>query len=825
MTDKNDEKPVVGGKVNPQVITDEMKTSYLNYAMSVIVGRALPDVRDGLKPVHRRVLFAMNDMGLTHEKSFKKSARIVGEVLGKYHPHGDVAVYDTAVRMVQDFSLRYPLIKGQGNFGSIDGDSPAAMRYTEIKLAKIANEMLDDIDKDTVTFTPNFDESLEEPTVLPARLPNLLINGSSGIAVGMATNIPPHNLREVCEATIRVLETPEVTINELMDVIKGPDFPTAGIIQGNAGIFEAFATGRGRVIIRSKLRKEDKAGKKRIIISEIPYQVNKSQLLEEIAENVKDKKIEGVSDIRDESNREGIRVIIELKRDANAEVVENQLMTHTRLKVTFGIIMLTLVNNQPKVLTLKEIIEEYLKHRVIIITKKTEYELKKAQEKAHILEGLLIALKNIDEVIRKIKASKDADEAKTTLMIDYDLSDLQSKAILEMRLQKLASLEQEKIRQDHRDILTEIKRCEEILASELMIKEIIKKELTEIKEKYGDQRRTIIEEGGDDDIEIEDLIKPEEVVVTESQAGYLKRIPIDTYKEQRRGGKGIIAAETKEEDVLCRVFVANTRSFLLLFTNHGQIHWLKVYKIPESNRYSKGKPVINLVRLADGEKINAIVPVREFDDKHHLLMITKNGVAKKTNLSEYSRPRDGGIIAINLDDKDTLVSVKLVKTNDQIVVGTKLGMAVKFKESDIRPVGRNARGVRGINLKEGDEVIGALKGTDEESILTLTENGYGKRTKIEEYRLVKRGGIGVINIQCSDRNGKVVNIMRVTDEDGILLISKKGIIIRTRAKDLSVIGRNTQGVRLMKLEAGDKVVSAAKVINEEVATPQNVEEV
>ena len=801
-------------KIVPQVIEEEMERSYLDYAMSVIVGRALPDVRDGLKPVHRRILFAMNDMGMVHTKPFKKCARIVGEVLGKYHPHGDIAVYDALVRMAQNFSMRYPLIEGQGNFGSIDGDSAAAMRYTECRLARIADEMLLDIDKETVEFAPNFDGSLKEPLVLPAKLPNLLVNGSSGIAVGMATNIPPHNLKEIAEGIISLVDNPEVTVEELFKIIKGPDFPTGGIISGTNGIKECYLTGRGRIIVKAKAEIEKHGERERIIVTEIPYQVNKSLLIEEMAECVKDKRIKGISDIRDESAREGIRVVIEIKRDTPANVVLNQIYKHTRMTTTFGAIMLALVNNEPKTLNLKEILGEHLQHRRIIVRKRTEFDLKKAQERAHILEGLIVAINNIDEIVKRIKASKNVDEARNMLIGNYKLSDAQARAILDMKLQKLSSLEQEKIRKEHKDLLQLIQELKSILASEQKILDIIKKELKELSEKFGNERKTKIEFVEEEELVIEDLIKEESVVVTISHAGYVKRIPADTYRAQQRGGKGVIGAGTRDEDFIERLFIASTHSYILFFTNKGNVHWLKVYRIPEASRQAKGTAVVNLLQIDKDEKIAAFVRVDEFDDKHYLVLATKKGTIKKTNLIEYSRPRQSGIIAIVLEEGDTLVNALLTDGDKQIILGTKNGMAIKFHESDARPIGRTSKGVRGIMLKEEDEVVGMDLANDEKALLTITENGYGKRTGFVEYRRIGRGGVGVINIQCTERNGQVAVIMAVEEEDEVMLISKDGIIIRMPAKGISVIGRNTQGVRLMKLEGGDKVISAAKVVNE-----------
>lgn len=802
-------------KIVNQLIEEEMERSYLDYAMSVIVGRALPDVRDGLKPVHRRILFAMNDMGMHHNKPFKKCARIVGEVLGKYHPHGDIAVYDSLVRMAQDFSLRYMLIDGQGNFGSIDGDSPAAMRYTECRLAKIAEEVIADIDKETVDFIPNFDGSLKEPIVLPSKIPNLLVNGSSGIAVGMATNIPPHNLKEIADGVVALIDNPNISIEQLMEIIKGPDFPTSGIILGTNGIKECYLTGRGKITVKARAVIEEHKERHKIIVTEIPYQVNKSMLVEEMADCVKDKRIQGISDIKDESNREGIRIAIDIKRDANSNLVLNQLFAYTRMTTTFGAIMLALVNNEPLTLNLKQMLDEYLKHRKIMVRKRTEFDLKKAQEKAHILEGLIIALNHIDEVVRKIKASKTVEIARDMLMADYDLSEMQAKAILDMKLQRLSSMEQEKIREEHKGLLALIEELKLILASEQRILAIIKDELSELKEKYGDARKTAIElVEGEDELIIEDLIKEENVVVTISHAGYIKRIPAETYKSQNRGGRGVMAAGTREEDFIENLFIASTHSHILFFTNKGNVHWLKVHRIPEASRQAKGTAIINLIPLEKDEKIAAFVQVREFDDKHYLVLATKDGTVKKTNLIEYSRPRQGGIIAITLDEGDNLVNAVLTDGEKQIMLATKNGLAIKFHEEDARPIGRTSKGVRGIMLKDKDEVMGMELARDDKTLLTVTENGYGKRTMISEYRAISRGGVGVINIQCTERNGCVASIKAVEEEDEIMLLSKKGIIIRCPAKDISVIGRNTQGVKLMKLEEGDKVVGAAKVIKE-----------
>ena len=801
-------------KIIPRVIEEEMKKSYIDYAMSVIVGRALPDVRDGLKPVHRRILFAMQELGLLHNKPFRKCARIVGDTLGKYHPHGDMAVYDSLVRMAQEFSMRYPLVMGQGNFGSVDGDSPAAQRYTEAKLSKIAEEMLADIDKNTVDFSPNFDGSLKEPTVLPSKIPNLLVNGSSGIAVGMATNIPPHNMSEIIDATAALIDSPEIPVYDLMKHVKGPDFPTGATIIGKEGIGLAYTTGRGKVTLRAKSEIIEEKGRQKIIITEIPYQTNKSVMIEEMATLVKEGKITGISDIRDESDKDGIRVVIEIKKDSNPQVVLNQLHAHTKMEHTFGIIMLSLVNNEPKVLNLKETIQQFIIHRQKVVRRRTEFELNKAAERAHILEGLIIALKDIDNVVKKIKASRDVQAATIILIKDYSLTDIQAKAILDMKLQRLASLEQEKIKKEHEDLLKLIKELKEILASEQKILEIIKTELQEMKEKYGGRRKTEIVEGEAEEMSAEDLIKPEDVVVTVTHAGYIKRMPLDVYKSQGRGGKGVVAADTKEEDFVEDIFVANTHSYILFFTSKGRVHWLKVHELPVASRQARGKAIVNLLQLKEDEKVSAFVPVKEFDNKHFLIMATKNGTVKKTNLELYSNPRKGGIIGITIDEGDQLIEVVLTSGSNQIMLATKKGMAAKFMEEDVRPCGRSAMGVRGIKLREGDEVVGMVIAEDEKALLTVTENGYGKRTAISEYRLIGRGGVGVINIQCSERNGNVVAIKTVTEDDEIMLVSQKGIMIRVPVKEISVISRNTQGVRLMKLEEGDRLSAAAKIAKE-----------
>jgi len=800
-------------KIIPQIIEQEMKSSYLDYSMSVIVGRALPDVRDGLKPVHRRILYAMYKMGMFHNKPFKKSARIVGEVLGKFHPHGDVAVYDSLVRMVQDFSLRYPLIKGQGNFGSVDGDSAAAMRYTEAKLSKLAEDMLQDIEKKTVKFVPNFDGSLKEPLFLPSKLPNLLINGSSGIAVGMATNIPPHNIKEVSDSIIYLIDNPDCPVNELMQFVKGPDFPTAGIISGKSGIKNAYATGKGRVIVKARHHIEEGKTTKRIIVSEIPYMVNKSQLLDEIATLVNNKKIKGISDLRDESDRKGMRIVISLKKEANPDIVMNQLLKHTRLKVTFGVIMLALVNGQPKILNLKELIQNYIDYRRKVVRKRTEFDLAKAEDRSHILHGLLIALQNINETVKMVKESDSAEEAKKILISKLKITEKQALAILDMKLQRLTGLEQDKIKNENKELLDLIKQLKIILADENEILKIIKKELDDLKNKYGDERKTEIVEEEEEEITAEELIAPEDMVITITHSGYIKRQALGTYRQQKRGGRGVIAAGTRDEDFVEDLFIANTHDYILFFTNEGKVHWLKVYEIPEGTRQAKGKAIVNLLKLDEKEKITAFVPVKKFEG--FLAMVTKKGTVKKTALEHFSNPRRGGIVALNLDENDKLVDVILTDGSKQLIIATKNGQAVRFNEKDIRPMGRTAKGVRGIRLKDQDEVIGMVLAEDEKTLLTITENGYGKRTKISEYRLISRGGSGVKNIICSERNGKVVAIKNVIDSDELMLISQHGIMIRVPAKDISVIGRATQGVRLMKLGEKDKVVAAAKIVKEE----------
>lgn len=797
-------------KIVSRVIEDEMKEAYVNYAMSVIVGRALPDVRDGLKPVHRRILYAMYDMGMFHNKPSKKCARIVGEVLGKYHPHGDTAVYDSLVRMAQDFSLRNPLIKGQGNFGSIDGDNAAAMRYTEAKLNKLAEEMLKDIEKNTVDFKDNFDGSLQEPSVLPNKLPNLLVNGSSGIAVGMATNIPPHNIKEVCDATIMVIDDPEISTQDLMEIIPAPDFPTGGEVACGASLLYAYEKGRGKVVIKSVVDMEDD----KIVVKEIPYQVNKGELIDQIAELVRDKKVEGIRNINDESDREGIRIVIDLKKDADSNVVLNQLYKYSRLKVSFGINLLALVNNQPKTLGLREILQHHVGHRKEVITRRTRYDLEHAQKRLHILEGLLAALNNVDEVIAGIKRSGTIEEAKGFLMDSYSLSEIQAKAILDMKLQKIASLEQEKIRNERGELVEKIKYFEEILASEVKVLSLVKEELEEIKSTHGDERRSKVVLSEDEDVDMEELIKEETVIVTMTNSGYVKRTSLDTYKTQKRGGKGVKAAGMKDEDFVERLYVTSTHAYLLFFTDKGQVYWLKVYNIPEAGRQAKGKHLANILEKGQDEKVTAIVPVRDFMEGY-LFMATKNGTVKKTSLEDFSRPRRGGIRAISLDDDDTLVGVKYTSGDREIILATQNGQANRFKESDVRPMGRTARGVRGIRLSRGDKVIGMLAAEEDKNILTVTEKGYGKRTPVSEYRLCNRGGKGVINIKITEKNGPVEAVMLVDGSEEIMLVSKGGIAIRVKCSGISVIGRAAQGVRVMRLNEDDSLAAAARIVLDE----------
>jgi DNA gyrase subunit A len=802
-------------KIVPVYIEDEVKDSYLNYAMSVIVGRALPDVRDGLKPVHRRILYAMQELSLDHTKSYKKCARIVGEVLGKYHPHGDVAVYDTLVRMAQDFSLRYPLVDGQGNFGSVDGDAAAAMRYTEARLAAIADEMLRDIDKETVNFGPNFDSSLKEPLLLPSALPNLLVNGSSGIAVGMATNIPPHNLNEVADAIIYLLDNPEAEIKDLMRYVKGPDFPTGGIICGKTGIKEAYFSGKGKVTVRARATIEhQKGGKDLIVVTEIPYQVQKTSIIENIAELVEDKKIEGISDVRDESDKDGMRIVLELKRDAEAQIILNQLFKHTQLEGTFGIIMLALVENRPRVLNLHQVLECYVDHRKIIIRRRTQFELDKALKRAHILEGLKIALKFIDRIIKVIKTSKSVQAAKESLMKEFGLSDLQAQAILEMQLQRLTALERDKIDAEYAELLKKIEICRAILASEKKIEGIIKDDLEELKKKYGDERRTEIV-GEVEELNVEDLIADEDAVVTISHGGYIKRLPVSAYRKQKRGGKGSTGAELREEDFSEHLFVASTKDYLLVFTDKGRVHWLKVYEIPQASRISKGKAVINLLQLAADEKVSATIPVKDFVGDKFLVMGTKTGLIKKTRLDEYNNPRKGGIIGITIEKGDELIGVSLTDGKQEMLLATRLGKAIRFSEAQVRDMGRAAKGVKGISLAKGDQVIAMETPEKDNTILTVTELGFAKRTPVAQYRIQSRGGKGIINIKVTKKNGSAVNLKTVSDKDELMVITQNGMFLRCPIKDIRATGRSSQGVRLIKLNDKDIVSTVAQVIAEE----------
>ena len=802
-------------KIVPVTIEDEMKGSYIDYAMSVIVARALPDVRDGLKPVHRRVLYGMYELGLFHNKPFKKSARIVGEVLGKYHPHGDAAVYDTMVRMVQDFSLRYPLVEGQGNFGSVDGDSPAAMRYTEARLSRIAEEMLRDLDKNTVDFVPNFDDSLQEPVVLPSYIPNLLINGASGIAVGMATNIPPHNLNEIVDGLVALIKDPDIPDEKLMKYVTAPDFPTGGIIYGYEGVKEAYLTGRGKIIIRAKANIETlKSGKENIVITELPYQVNKANLIERIAELVKEGKIEDISDIRDESDRDGMRVVIELKRDAQPEVVLNQLYKHTNMQVTFGVIMLALVDGVPTVLTLKQMMKHFIDHRHEVLVRRTKFDLDAAERRAHILEGYKIALDNIDEIVQLIKKSKDVETAKNGLMRRFKLSEIQAKAILDMRLQRLTGLERKKIEDEYRETIKLIEKLKFILANKAKRMQIISEELLELKEKYGDERRTMVIKDYSE-FNIEDIIAEEDVVITISHNGYIKRFPVSGYRRQSRGGKGVTAAATREDDFIEHMFIASTHNYILLFTDQGKCHWLKVYEIPEGGRATRGRSILNLVQLDKGDSIRAYVSVRDFDPNRFVVMVTEKGLIKKTRLDAFSNPRKTGIIAINLNEGDRLIDAKISDGADDIIIGTREGMAIRFNEQDVRDMGRNATGVKAITLDKNDKVVGMVVSKRKSTILVVTENGYGKRTEIDEYRITRRGGKGVRTLKTSDKNGKMVDIKEIDDNDDIVIITEKGMIIRQHAKDLRVMGRNTQGVKLIKLNPNDRISAIARVVPED----------
>ena len=799
----------------PVNIEDEMKRSYIDYAMSVIIGRALPDVRDGLKPVHRRILYGMQEMGLAHNKPYRKCAKIVGEVMGNFHPHGDAAIYDTLVRMAQDFSMRYPLIDGQGNFGSVDGDPPAAMRYTEARLARIAHEMLADIEKETVDFTPNYDESQQEPVYLPAQIPNLLVNGSSGIAVGMATNIPPHNLNEVVNAVIHYINNPGATVQDLMRFVQGPDFPTGGFIYGRSGIQQAFATGRGTIVMRARaaIEKQVRGDKEMIVVTEIPYQVNKAKLIERIAELVQEKKIEGISDLRDESDRDGLRVVIELRRGEQPEVILNNLYKQTPMQTSFGVITLAIVNGQPRVLNLAEVIKYFVDHRIDVVRRRTRYELRKAEERAHILEGLRKALDKIDAVIKLIRASRSPQEARQGLMTQFELSQVQAQAILDMQLQRLTSMEREKILEELENLVKRIAELEEILDSEKVLKGVIIKELKEVQKQYGDERRTeIVDEHAE--IKLEDLITMEDVVVTVTHNGYLKRTPVKDYRMQHRGGKGRIGMRTREEDFVEYMFVASTHSYLLIFSNQGRVHWLKVYEIPDVGTTGKGKAINNLVNLAPEEMMRTVLPITEFAEDRFVIFATRKGVVKKTRLDAFSNPMARGIIAISIDAGDELIAVELTTGKDQIFLGTHEGKSIRFHEEEVRDMGRQARGVKGIELEENDYLVGMTVSGDEGLILSVTENGFGKRTRISEYRAQSRGGKGVINVKTTARNGRVVAIMKVDNESEIILITAQGKVIRLDASAIRAAGRSTQGVKLIDLESDDKVTAASLITNQ-----------
>ncbi len=798
-------------------IEKELKKSYLDYAMSVIIGRALPDVRDGLKPVHRRALFAMRELGNFHNRPHLKSARIVGDVIGKYHPHGDTAAYDTIVRMAQLFSLRYPLVDGQGNFGSIDGDSPAAMRYTEARMTKIDQELIADLDKETVDFVPNYDNSLSEPVVFPTKIPNLLINGSSGIAVGMATNIPPHNITEVLNGLIAMIDNPNITAHELTELISGPDFPTGAYICGRAGIREAYETGRGSIILRSKTHVEERdGGKESIVITEIPYQQNKATLVEKIALLIKEKKIEAISEIRDESDRQGMRVVLDLKKGELSEVVLNQLYKMTPLQRSYGIILLSIVNNRPEILNLKQILEHFLLHRRTVVYRRTVYDLRKAEERAHILEGLKVAISNLDEVVALIKASESPGEAKSALMERFELSEIQAQSILDMRLHRLTGLEREKIISEFEELSKQIAWYKEVLHDEALVMKIIRDEFLEIKEQYGDERRTEIIEAPDE-ILPEDLIPEEEMVVTVTHSGYIKRNPVTLYRSQKRGGKGVRGITTIEEDFVSDLYLASTHDMFLFFTNLGKVFWRKVYQIPMAGRTARGKAIVNLLEVSEGEKVAAILPVTSFDteDEHYIFMVTKLGRVKKTSLEEFRRPLRKGKIALRINEGDEIISAVITNGKNEILLVSENGMSIRFDERDVRPMGRVAAGVKGLTLKKGDSVVGVEVLATNYSILAVTENGYGKRSSVDEYRLQRRGGKGVIAIKASQRNGKIIGAMQVVEDDEVMLIASSGKIIRINMQNVRVIGRNTQGVRLINLEPGEKVVAMDMVATDE----------
>jgi DNA gyrase subunit A len=802
-------------RILPANIEEEMKDSYLDYSMSVIVSRALPDVRDGLKPVHRRVLYGMHELALPFNRPYKKSARVVGEVLGKYHPHGDTAVYDTIVRMVQDFSLRYPLVDGQGNFGSVDGDSPAAMRYTEVRMARISNEILRDLSKDTVDWRPNFDETLNEPVVMPSVFPNLLCNGGSGIAVGMATNLPPHNLREIVDAIAATIDNPDISVEELMSHVKGPDFPTGGIIFGSAGIKEAYSTGRGKIIVRGKANVEHgRNNRSSVIISELPYQVNKASLIEKTADLVRDRKIDGISDIRDESDRDGIRVVIELKRDAQPEIVLNQMYKHTQLQVTFGIINLALVDSIPRVLTLRQMIQYFINHRHEVILRRTRFELNEAEQRAHILEGLKIALDNIDEIISVIKKSKDTDTARSNLMKQFKLSDIQAKAILDMRLQRLTGLERKKIDDEYKEVIQTIERLKAILANVNLQLQMIKDELVELRETYGDNRRTEIVKNFEE-FSVEDMIAEEDMVITISRDGFIKRFPVSGYRRQHRNTRGSAGAIAKGEDFIEHLFIASTHDYILFFTNLGRCYWLKVHELPQVGKAGKGRAVVNMIQIGKEEQIKAFVTVKEFLDDNFLIMATRKGMVKKTALSAYGNPRRDGINAIKINPGDELIEVRLTDGSSDIILATTLGMAIRFNESEVREMGRIAAGVRGIKLNKNDHLIGMVVVKREGTLLTVSAKGFGKRTYIKEYRITHRSGKGIKTFKISEKTGKLISIMEVVDDDDLMLISSKAVLLRIHIGNIRATGRNTMGVHLIRLDSGDMVSDVARVIYSE----------
>ncbi|WP_028308803.1 DNA gyrase subunit A [Desulfitibacter alkalitolerans] len=802
---------ILEGKVVPVNIEQEMKKSYIDYAMSVIVGRALPDVRDGLKPVHRRILYAMYESGMTPDKPHKKSANVVGNVLAKYHPHGDSAVYDTLVRMAQDFSFRYPLVDGHGNFGSVDGDSAAAMRYTEARMAKIAMELLKDINKETVDFIPNYDESTEEPIVLPSKVPNLLINGSAGIAVGMATNIPPHNLGEVIDGVIDLIDNPDISIDGLMKRVKGPDFPTAGIILGTEGIKKAYRTGRGSIKIRAKAEIEKlNNGKTQVIITEIPYQVNKARLIEKIAELAREKKVEGITDLRDESDRKGMRIVIELRKDVNPNVLLNQLYKHTQLQENFGVIMLAIVDGAPKVLNLKQVLEHYVDHQKNVIVRRTKYDLKKAKERAHIVEGLRIALRNLDAIIKLIRSSKNTEEAKVNLINNFSLSDIQAQAILDMRLQRLTALEREKLENEYKELMEKIDYYMKILADEKLVTGIIKDELKEVKQQYNDPRRTHINLE-DDVLEIEDLIEQEEVVITITHRGYIKRLNVDTYKSQKRGGRGISGMATRDEDFVEHLFVANTHQYLLFFTNKGKVYRLKVHEIPEASRQAKGTSIVNLLYLESGESLTTVIPVKKFEEGKNLITITAKGIVKKSDLSDYDTSRKDGIIALTLSEGDELIGVRLTDGNKELILGTRKGKSIRFSEKEVRKMGRTARGVKAIELSAEDRVVSMDIIEKDSQVICVTENGFGKRTDSEEYRIQSRGGKGILALKITEKTGSLVGLRVVQEQQELMIVTKDGIIIRTEVEGISQMGRVTQGVKLMRIGERDKVSALAKL--------------